>query len=402
MTAGPASTPSDPPPAAPESSGTAKPGPTPPGAETPGARAGAMRSALAARLSSAPLIGAGLAGAGATLCVLFVLWAFGAFATRDDLTVTLAARLAITELQVRDLLSRPQPAGLDQRALADLAARVGAAEQAMGRLAGIEANVSKLETAAPRAAVTDQTLAARVAALESALRPLADLPARVEAVQKNAAAPAAPTVAPGELAALAARVTALEQAEKAIEQRVARPAASGADQAGRIAFVAVALRGAVERGDRFPQELAAAKALAPDQSVLAPLEPFAASGLPRAAALARELSQITVAMLNAATPPREGGLMDRLQQNAERLVRIRPVGAEALGGDDPSALIGRAEVKATHGDIAGALAEIARLPEGVRAPAQAWVRKAEMQVAAANAARRFAETALAGLTGAGQ
>ena len=59
----------------------------------------------------------------------------------------LAARLAILELQVRDLAQRPQPAGLDQRALADLAARVGAAEQAMGRLTDLDARIAKAEAA---------------------------------------------------------------------------------------------------------------------------------------------------------------------------------------------------------------------------------------------------------------
>lgn len=396
MTAGPASPPQpDPPPAAADSPKEA--GPEWLRRDAIRERAAAMRSAVAARLPW-PLAGAGMIGAGAALCVFLVLWAFGAFATRDDLTVTLAARLAIMELQVRDLLSRPQPMGLDQRALAELAARIGAAEQAMGRLAGIEANVSKLETtaAAPRPAVTDQALAARIAALESALRPLADLPARLDAAQKNISAPAAPGVSPGELGALAARVAALEQAEKAIEQRVARPVPSGgADPAGRIAFVAVALRAAAERGDPFAQELAAAKALAPDAAMLAPLAPFATTGVPRPVTLARELSQLTAPMLNAAGPPREGGIMDRLQQNAERLVRIRPISEAA--GDEPAAIVGRAEVKATHGDLAGALAEVARLPEAARAPAQGWIRKAEMQVAALAAARRFAEVAVGAL-----
>jgi hypothetical protein len=375
---------------------------------TIGQRFAAMRAAASERLSW-PLFGAGLIGAGATLCVLLALWALGAFRTRDDLAVTLAARLAILELQVRDLAGRPQPAALDQRALAELAARVGAAEQAVGRLAGVEAGVARLETAvaAPRPAVADQALAARIAALETALRALAELGRRVDAseaaardaksradaamdaAQKSAARPTAPAADQNALAALAAHIAALE---KTVEQRAARPAAGGADQPGRIAFVAVALRAAAERGDPFTPELSAAKALAPNAALLAPLEPYAATGVPRAVTLARELSQVATPMLSAAGPPREGGIIDRLQQNAERLVRIRPISEGA--GDEPGTIVARAEVKATHGDIAGALAELARLPEAARAPAQGWIRKAEMQVAALAAARRFAETAV--------
>lgn len=360
---------------------------------SPGDRFADFRAATAER-PIWPLLGAGAIGAGVTLGIFLALWAFGPSGPRDDPAAT--ARLATLEQQVRDLANRPQPAGLDQRVFVDLAARVGAAEQAVGRLAGVEAGLSRLETtvATPRPAATDAALAARIAALENALRPLADLGSRVDALAaaQKSAVPAAPTANAGDVAALAARVAALEQAGKILEQRLARPSASGGDHAGRIAFVAVALRAAVERGDPFAQELAAAKTLAPDAAMLAPLQPYATTGVPRPATLARELSQIAAPMLSAAAPARESGILDRLQQNAERLVRIRPVSEGS--GDEPATIVGRAELKATHGDIAGALGEIARLPEAARAPAQGWIRKAEMQVAALAAARRFAETAV--------
>src|SRR5262249_31188880 len=157
-------------------------------------------------------------------------------------------------------------------------------EQSVARLAAAEANIAKLETAlaAQKNAAPDASLVARIAALETTLRSLGELPARVEALdaaQKKAVA--AKSTDPRELAALTARVAALEQAATALDQgAAARPAQSGgADHAGRIAFVAVALRNAAERGDPFAQELAAAKALAPN-AALAPLEPYAASGVP--------------------------------------------------------------------------------------------------------------------------
>ena len=361
----------------------------------------AFKGATMSTRVSWPVFGAGIAGAGLALCLLLALWRFGAFGGRDDLTATLAARLASVEQQVRDLANRPQPAGLDQRVFADLAARVGAAEQAVGRIAGVEAGLTKLETAvaAPRAGTPDQTLVNRIAALETTIRSLNDLGQRadaaVTAAQKNAAQPTAPSAAPGEISALAARVAALEQSMKALEQRVLAPtASSGTDRAGRLAFVAIALRSAAERGDPFAQEFAAAKVLAADTALLAPLEPYAASGVPRPVLLARELSQLATPILAAAggDATRDGGILDRLQMNAERLVRIRPIGEAP--GDDPTTIVARAEVKATHGDIPGALAEVARLPEAARAPAQDWVHKAEMQVAALAAARRLAESAI--------
>jgi len=191
--------------------------------------------------------------------------------------------------------------------------------------------------------------------------------------------------------ALAARVTALEQAAKALEQKTA--ATAGADRAGRLAFVAVALRAAVERGDAFAQELAAVKPLVANGAILAPLEPFAATGVPRTPALARELSQLTGPMVSAAgTPPREGGILDRIQQNAERLVRIRPINGSP--GDDAATVVARADAKASHGDLAGALAELGALAPAVRAPAESWMKKAQAQLAALAAARKLAEDAV--------
>jgi hypothetical protein len=363
------------------------------------------------------LAGAGVAGAAAIFVIVLALWAFGSFATRDDRTAPLAARLASLEAQVRNLAARPQPPAVDPRALEALSARVGAAEQAMGRLADLDARLAKAEqaAAAPRPAQTDAALTGRVAALEGAARPLAELGQRVEAAsaaardaktradaafeaaQKNSAAVPAQAADHKEIEALSSRVAAQEQAAKAADEKIARAAVSaGADRAGRLAFVAVALRSAVERGEPFAQELAAAKPLVPDAAALAPLEPFAAAGVPRTVTLARELSQLGGPILSAAgAAPREGGIMDRLAQNAERLVRIRPI--NEAPGDDAATVVARADVKAAHGDLSGALAELGALPAPVRAPAQGWMRRAEAQIAALAAARALADNAVAAL-----
>lgn len=394
------------------------------------------------------LVGAGAVGA-AVMLALLALFAAGAFSPRDDASAALATRLSGLESQLRDLAGRPQPTGLDQRALADLAARVGAAEQAMGRLADFETRLGRAEqsavrlgdldtriakaeqsvtlgtgrmaeldtrlartesaAAAPRAAQPDAALNDRIAALEGTLRSLGEVAARIDAAgaaareantRADAAFEAAQKTPPAAAAdhqaieALAARVAALEQAAKSAQERIASTA--GADKAGRLAFVAVALRATVERGDPFAQELAAVKPLVSDAKTLAALEPFAAGGVPRVATLAREFSQLNAAMLAAAgAPPRDGGIMDRLQANAERLVRIRPI-SEAPG-DDPTAIIARADVKAAHGDLAGAVAEVSSLPPAVRAPAQAWIARVEARNAALAAARNLADAAVGAL-----
>jgi hypothetical protein len=224
-------------------------------------------------------------------------------------------------------------------------------------------------------------LADRLTALETAAKALADraadLSQRVDQV--------------GAVARAADR-----QASLANEEAAHSRAESSADRAVRLAFVAARLRDAVERGEPFADELAAMKPLVPDKAPLAPLEAFAATGVPPAAALARELSAIVPTMLAVASPaPRDGGMLDRLQAGAERLVRVRRI--NETPGDDPSAVIGRIEVKAARGDIEGALTEFPKLPAAVRAPADAWIKKAETRRSALDATGRLAREAFAAL-----
>ena len=333
------------------------------------------------------LIAAAASGVLVALCVALGLWVLAGPGSQSDQADRLTNRITALEMQVRDA-TKPQPAGGDSVS-ADLAARLDKAEQATAWLADLDARLAKLEQAPARAAgpgQSDKTLIDRVAALETTLGP------------RVAAATAALAADHQQIEALGARIAALEQAATGIDERIARAAATGADKAGRLAYVTQALRSAVERGDPFAIELATVKQLGGDPALLGPLEPFAASGVPRPAALARELSQLTGPMLagaGASAPAREIGIMDRLQQGAERLVRIRPI--NETPGDDPATVISRADVKATNGDLPGALAELARLPEAARAPANTWIKKADAQAAALGAVRRLADNAAAGL-----
>ena len=352
--------------------------------------------------------------AAATLCVVLAFWLLAGPSSSDERADALAARMTVLEMKIAEVAKKPPleinaPGALTARlqkaeqtvdGLAALDSRVAKIEQNAGASAALDARITKLEKAPPpqtAAAPNDQALTDRIVVLEAALRDAkgrAD--AAFEAAQKNVAPGAAVTADQRDIDALTTRLAALEQATRGADDRIARAASTGADKAGRLAFVALVLRTAVERGDPFTTELAAVKPLAADPAQLAALEPFAASGVPRGTALARELSQLAGPMLNAAgAPTRESGLFDRLQQGAEKLVRIRPI--NETPGDDPATVISRAEVKAANGDLAGALADLSRLPDAVRAPARDWMKKAEAQAAALAAARRLADTAAGGL-----
>ena len=81
--------------------------------------------------------------------------------------------------------------------------------------------------------------------------------------------------------------------------------------------------------------------------------------MPVLAALTQELRALLPAMLklSGAQAP-EGGFLDRLQANAGKLVRIRPV--DAPPGDNASEVLARIEIAAAHADIGRALIDLGR------------------------------------------
>jgi hypothetical protein len=344
----------------------------------------------------------GAIAAGILLVVLLVFLT-GQFSGDETRIRTMEARIARAEQQVRELSGRPPANGVDSKALDELTARV-----------------AKLEAAgsATRPPAGDPALANRMATLEGTLKSLEekigvvarrtddiDLIAR-DAREKAGATAAAVAELTQKMARLSStsdldasvnRIAALERLVGTVQAELAkRGVGEAGDRPVRLAVTASALNTAVDRGDAFAAELAAAKQLAGDAAALAPLEPFAATGLPSATALGRELVALTNSLAQTSgAPPREGGFLDRLQANAERLVRIRPL--DEPPGDDPAAVLTRIEQRALQADLPGALTELAKLPAPARAAAQAWIAKAQARLAAVAASRRFAAEAFAAL-----
>ena len=196
------------------------------------------------------------------------------------------------------------------------------------------------------------------------------------------------------------RIAALEGVVKSLTADVAQRTSSADDRATRATVAAEALRAAVERGAGFKAELAAVKLLGGDQAATAALEPFAADGVPSAAALGRELTALLPAMQRTLEPPSSGGsFLGRLENHARNLVHVTPIdGTAAPAGDNPASAIARIGADAAHGDLPAALADIGRLPEAARSLADGWVKKAEARDAALAASRRIAADALAALS----
>lgn len=345
----------------------------------------------------------------------------------------LFARLGAVELAVRDLsahqaasASSPPAEGTTPSAPGATApAASGATQEAVtqlaDRLAKLEAEVAAAAKA--RAAATDaskpaglvappaeqlaavKTLSDDVAGLNQRL---AETTTAVQQAKESAAAAmkaaeAKPSEPPGvgkaEFEGLGARVTGLQQNMAALQQDVQRQAAevTREDQGVRLAVVAAGLRGAVERGAPFASELEAAKALKADPQAVALLTPFAATGVPSATTLGKEVVALAPALAKraAAASGADQGYWQRLQSEAEKLVRVRPI--DTAPGNDPAAAAARIEGFGKRGDIAGALAELQKLPEAVRAPAEPWIKKAQAREAAVAAAQRIEAAAIAAL-----
>jgi hypothetical protein len=295
----------------------------------------------------------------------------------------------------------------DRAAIADISARLNKIE---GAVATRQQPVSPPQP--------DAALASRLAAAEAATKSLGDslaaltrrtddaaaaaqsalAQAKSASTAADAAKSAAQTsVARGDLDALAARIAALESTIKTLADELKHETATADDRAARLAVAAAALRATVERGAPYPAELAAAKSLGADPSAIAPLEPFAAAGVPAAGALAHELASLTPALQRATEPAASNSsFLGRLENNAQRLVRITPV--DAPPGDDPSSVATRISVDAAHADIAAALADIAKLPDAAKPLAAAWAEKAQARNAAIAASKKLAADALAALS----
>ncbi len=284
-------------------------------------------------------------------------------------------------------------------------------------IADITAQLNKVQSALS-AQQPDPTLVSRLAAVEAATKSLnnsvtalstridqiagAAQAAQIQAKSATDTADTAKSTAQGGVAhsdidALTSRIAALENTVKSLSDNITRQNTSADDGAARLMIAAEALRAAVERGTPYQAELAAVKNLGADQNATAPLEPFAATGAPTVAALARELALLAPALIKAAEPaPSDNSFLGRLEVNAQRLVRSTPL--DAPTGDDPRSVAMRISFDASHGDIDAALADIAKVPDAAKGIAAPWVQKAQARTAAITASRQLVANALAALS----
>jgi len=365
-----------------------------------------------------PYVASALGGAALMAGVTAVLWFAGVISSREATPVATAASPTVAANSSINPPSSsppappatssssppPSPAAQNNAATADVTARLDKIE----RTVQAQRNDPALGNRAAELAAQTKSLADNLAALT---RRVDDLAATSQSAGKQAdtalnAAEAAKSASEAagkdqlrrdDIAPLAARIMALESAVKGLAAATAPLAAAGAnDRSARLTVAAEALRAAVESGAPYQSELNAVRALGVDQNATTALEPFAASGVPSAAALSRELGSLVPALQDA-SEPRSGDatFLDRLKTNAQKLVRVTPLNAPP--GNDPQTVVDRIRLDATHADIAAARAGLNALPDAARPLAEAWSKKADARDAAVAASRKIAADALAAL-----
>ena len=269
-----------------------------------------------------------------------------------------------------------------------------------GRVAAVEAKAGR-PTADPAVTARLDALEKSVGTLRSDIANLRAQSDKVTSALNDAKSTPPDAAGASELAALNDRISQLERASTNARAELAQQGEKIADakvmddKPLRYVVAATLLDVAVRHNDPYEAQLSAARSLAAKPELLKPLDVFASTGIPTPVALSRELLNIVPKLSPPAeAPSSNAGIVERLQAGASKLVRIERTDGV---GNDRGAIVARVTSAALRNDFGEARRELKTLPEAERAPAQAWLDKADARDAALAASRKFADDAMAGL-----
>ena len=301
-------------------------------------------------------------------------------------------------------------AGLDA-ALAALGARTDVAEaagtDAGDRLDALDARLADFDsrlTTVERAPIEGSDIAA--AALESYTRELAELREQIDAalaatavigtlgddlaaLQAQVAEFPAVDDMRAEVASIAARLDEVIATNEALRAEAAAQveAAAAAERAARARAAFIRIEAALDTGGSYADALAELEATG--ITIPAGLAASAAAGVSTSAQLIAGFGPAARAALALANRDLEGmGMADRFTAFIRAQLGIRSLSPRE--GDDPDAILSRAEAAAGADDLATALDELAALPPEPAAAMAGWIASAEARQAALAAAAAVA------------
>lgn len=259
---------------------------------------------------------------------------------------------------------------------------------------------------------SDSSLRARVDALETAANTLRDQSTALRKQINSASvtlnelksAPRDGGPSP-DLSALTERLARIEQAVRALPDKPQPAAAVSDDIRPRRLVIATVLETKVRRGEPYAAALAAAKAVAEDKTMLAPLDASAETGVPTDAILARDLLALLPQLVTPPAPEpqaapanKSSGLLGQLASNASKLVRIERVDAPNSASPDSNAQLQAIAAAARQNDVKRARAEIEKLPGDLKTRLQPWLDRVDARDAALKTVTAFSSSALSAMS----
>ena len=306
---------------------------------------------------------------------------------------TLEDRKVDTPPDLGDLPSRVTRLEESINALAETAKEGGSVPDA----AALDAKIGDLEQKLQ--GKIDSALAAQQAASTTDLK---DVQKEVEALKAKLGALAEAHLA-GDTSDLAPQLTTLDQRIAKLEAAlpelstaIDRSAASAKSGAAAIAFAN--LRNAVAPGRPYAAELAALKSLLPDPGDLGALPSHADTGIPTVAELAGNLTRLAEASAAPLPAPAQTSILDSMMASAKSAISIRRIGADTTG-DEPAAVLARAEAALKQGDLAASIKEVESLPAPARDAFAGWLDDARARASANDSLSKLESTVLASLGG---
>ena len=323
------------------------------------------------------LVGGFIAGAIGYLLAFYT--EFGLFQTSEiDEIAALSEELAAQSqtldsqaAQIADLQAEPDVPAVD---LTGLEGRIAALEGTLESLETASADPAPVE-AAPQVVVDPGVSPEEVDALR------AELEARLAELEGQIAA-ASDGPSQEDVTALEGRLTALTDEIAAQEGLISQAAQAAQDETRRVSANAALseIDAAVEAGQPFQDAIGAFQST----SDIAVPEALSTTALDGVATLAELQSSFPAAARDGLDASLSETAGDGTGSRLLAFVRSQ-TGARSLqerDGNDPDAVLSRAEARLRDGEVSGTLTQLQDLPEGGRAAMSDWIAAAQARVAA--------------------
>jgi uroporphyrinogen-III synthase len=270
-------------------------------------------------------------------------------------------RIAALEARIAEL-GNVAPASAAQGAVTPLQRRLESVETRLGTLernaptifneaagATLDQRVTALETARAESTQAVGALGARLSSLEAATP--ADLPQRLQSFALGS-----------QLAGVEARVAQLE----------------GLRDAASVLALARLAR-AADEGRPYLREFRALQTVAPEDTAIRSLEPYAEMGVPTIAMLTARFPEAARIAINAERAGLADGFWGRLWARFRNLISIRRIAMAE--GDDTESRLARAQSALAAGNLTEAVEETAALEGDGATAIQPWLRDAQGRLA---------------------